>query len=109
MDYFSGIIMVFSYLCKKFFQPLGSTRSNIMSPSIASIWNDNIVDDKSWIPTPLAPVELEDFARSLNVQLPTSAKSTRDYSNRGSAADRVVDLAKNIVNLRTSVCFEERK
>lgn len=80
-----------------------------MSSSIANIWNANITDQPWAVPAPLAPVQLEDFARSIDVQLPTSTKTTRDYANPSSTADRVVDLAKNIANLRTSVCFQKKK
>lgn len=101
--------MRFPYSCMKGFQSLDSTRPGIMSPSIANIWDDNIVEDKPWaVLAPLAPVELEDFARNINVQLPTSAKPARDYPNSSSTAGQVVDLAKNIANLRTSVCFEKK-
>uniref|UniRef100_A0A915PNI7 K Homology domain-containing protein n=1 Tax=Setaria digitata TaxID=48799 RepID=A0A915PNI7_9BILA len=88
---------------QKLFSPLDPTHSTIMPASIANIWDDNIVDDKPWtIPEPLAPVQLEDFARNINVQLPTSVKPMREYQNSDTTTDRVVDLAKNIANLRTS-------
>ncbi|KAL3981526.1 Ankyrin repeats (3 copies) family protein [Acanthocheilonema viteae] len=90
---------------QKLFSPLDSARPGIMSSSIANIWDDNIVDDKPWTvptPTPLVPVQLEEFARNLNVQLPTSTKPARDYSSSCTTVDHVVDLAKNIANLRTS-------
>ncbi|MCP9266187.1 Ankyrin repeat domain-containing protein 17 [Dirofilaria immitis] len=84
-------------------QSLDSTRPSIMPSSIANIWDDSIVDDKPWaVPVPLAPVQLENFARNINVQLPVLEKSARDYPNTNSTTDRVVDLAKNIANLRTS-------
>ncbi|EJD73951.1 KH domain-containing protein [Loa loa] len=92
-----------SSIDEKLFSSLDPTRPSIMPSSIANIWDDNIVDDKPWaVPAPLAPVQLEDFARNINVQLPTSAKPARDYPNPNSAADHVVDLAKNIASLRTS-------
>uniref|UniRef100_A0A8R1TVW6 ANK_REP_REGION domain-containing protein n=1 Tax=Onchocerca volvulus TaxID=6282 RepID=A0A8R1TVW6_ONCVO len=88
---------------EKLFSSLDSAHPSIMSSSIANIWDDNIVDDKPWVvPTPLTPVQLEDFARNINVQLPTSEKSIRDYPNTSSTTDHVVDLAKNIASLRTS-------
>uniref|UniRef100_A0A1I8EV11 ANK_REP_REGION domain-containing protein n=1 Tax=Wuchereria bancrofti TaxID=6293 RepID=A0A1I8EV11_WUCBA len=87
----------------KLFSSLDSTRPSIIPSSIANIWDDNIVDDKPWaVPVPLAPVQLEDFARNINVQLPTSAKSASDYPDPSRTADHMVDLAKNIASLRTS-------
>uniref|UniRef100_A0A0R3RZW7 Protein kinase domain-containing protein n=1 Tax=Elaeophora elaphi TaxID=1147741 RepID=A0A0R3RZW7_9BILA len=92
-----------SSIDQKLFSPLDSTRPSIISPSIANIWDDNIVDDKPWVVTaPLARVQFEDFARNINMQISSSAKPTRDYSNSGTTADHVVDLAKNIASLRTS-------
>ncbi|VDM15624.1 unnamed protein product [Wuchereria bancrofti] len=94
----------------KLFSSLDSTRPSIIPSSIANIWDDNIVDDKPWaVPVPLAPVQLEDFARNINVQLPTSAKSASDYPDPSRTADHMVDLAKNIASLRTSVCFDKKK
>ncbi|KAM3726621.1 Ankyrin repeat and KH domain-containing protein mask [Dirofilaria immitis] len=90
-------------ISEKLFPSLDSTRPSIMPSSIANIWDDSIVDDKPWaVPVPLAPVQLENFARNINVQLPVLEKSARDYPNTNSTTDRVVDLAKNIANLRTS-------
>ncbi|VDO29434.1 unnamed protein product [Onchocerca flexuosa] len=92
-----------SSINEKLFSSLDSSRPSIMSSSIANIWDDNIVDDKPWVvPTPLTPMQLQDFARNISVQLPTSEKPTRNYSNTNSTTDHVVDLAKNIANLRTS-------
>lgn len=85
-------------MCENF-KPLDSTRPNIMSSSIANIWDDNIVDDKPWAPRPLSPVQLGNFGRNINV------KPIGDYPNPSAAADPMVDLAKNIANLRTSVCY----
>lgn len=77
-----------------------------MPSTIAKIWDDSFAEDKTWsIPARLSAVPLEDFARNINVQLPSSAKSVGDFPNPSAPTDQVTDLAKNIANLRTSVCY----
>ncbi|VDM96168.1 unnamed protein product [Thelazia callipaeda] len=86
---------------EKLFSSVDSSRPDMMR-SLANIWDDGVIDDKNWNPAPLTSVQFDDFARSINVELPVSKKPIKDFSNSVVTTDQMAALTKNIANLRTS-------